>query len=123
MRGLDEWLSPARVQKPAYSPASASNKNYGDICFADFEPDTGTGRTLRNDDFDCHAGAYFRRAFISRCLKPGLLREFNIKHVRGILLFGPPGTGKTLIARQISNVLKSREPVIINGPEVMNSFI
>ncbi len=25
MRGLDEWLSPARVQKPAYSPASASN--------------------------------------------------------------------------------------------------
>jgi len=26
MRDLDEWLSPARVQKPAYSPASASNK-------------------------------------------------------------------------------------------------
>jgi hypothetical protein len=26
MRGLDEWLSPARVQKPAYSPASANNR-------------------------------------------------------------------------------------------------
>jgi hypothetical protein len=26
MRGLDEWLSPARVQKPAYSPASANYK-------------------------------------------------------------------------------------------------
>ena len=26
MRGPDEWLSPARVQKPAYSPASANSK-------------------------------------------------------------------------------------------------
>ena len=24
MCGLDEWLSPARVQKPAYNPASAN---------------------------------------------------------------------------------------------------
>ena len=27
MCGLDEWLSPARVQKPAYSPASAKSSN------------------------------------------------------------------------------------------------
>lgn len=65
----------------------------------------------------------FRRAFISRCLSENLLRELNIKHIRGVLLYGPPGTGKTLIARQISTLLKSVEPVIINGPEVMNSLV
>jgi len=47
----------------------------------------------------------------------------GIQHVKGILLFGPPGTGKTLIARQIGKMLNSREPKIINGPEVLNKFV
>ena len=65
----------------------------------------------------------FRRAFLSRCLSPELLKEFNVKHVRGILLYGPPGTGKTLIARQFGKLLKGREPKVVNGPEIINSYV
>ena len=38
----------------------------------------------------------------------------------GILLFGPPGTGKTLMARKIGQMLNSREPKIVNGPEILD---
>ena len=41
----------------------------------------------------------FRRAFVSRVYPPEIREEFDLKHVKGILLFGPPGTGKTLMAR------------------------
>src|SRR6478609_9652818 len=46
-----------------------------------------------------------------------------MKHCRGILLYGPPGTGKTLMARQIGKMLNAREPIIVNGPEVLNKFV
>ena len=45
------------------------------------------------------------------------------KHVRGILLHGPPGTGKTLMARQIGTMLNAREPIIVNGPEILNKYV
>ena len=47
----------------------------------------------------------------------------GISHVKGILLFGPPGTGKTLMARQIGKMLNARDPIIVNGPEVLNKFV
>lgn len=65
----------------------------------------------------------FRRAFASRIFPPGLIEKLGINHVKGILLYGPPGTGKTLIARQIGKMLNSREPKVINGPEVLNKFV
>lgn len=65
----------------------------------------------------------FRKAFASRLLPLGLMEQLGIVHVKGLLLFGPPGTGKTLIARQIGKMLNSREPKIINGPEVLNKFV
>ena len=43
--------------------------------------------------------------------------------MKGILLYGPPGTGKTLMARQIGKMLNSREPKIINGPQVLDKYV
>ncbi|KAI5797631.1 P-loop containing nucleoside triphosphate hydrolase protein [Geopyxis carbonaria] len=65
----------------------------------------------------------FRRAFASRQFPPGLVQKMGIQHVKGILLYGPPGTGKTLIARQIGKALESREPKVVNGPEILNKFV
>lgn len=65
----------------------------------------------------------FRRAFASRLLPPQFAQSIGAEHVRGILLYGPPGTGKTLIARQIGKMLLSREPKIVNGPEVLNKYV
>nr|CEL65248.1 TPA: N-ethylmaleimide-sensitive factor, putative [Neospora caninum Liverpool] len=65
----------------------------------------------------------FRRAFASRIFPPAVVQEMGIKHVRGMLLYGPPGTGKTLIARQIGKSLRAREPVIVNGPEILNKYV
>ena len=35
----------------------------------------------------------------------------------------PPGTGKTLMARQIGKMLNSREPKIVNGPEILDKYV
>ncbi|XJO78664.1 hypothetical protein BDV3_003069 [Batrachochytrium dendrobatidis] len=65
----------------------------------------------------------FRRAFVSRIFPPAIVEQLGIQHVKGILLYGPPGTGKTLMARQIGKMLNSNEPLIVNGPEVLNKFV
>ena len=65
----------------------------------------------------------FRRAFASRRFPPGVLAKYGISHVKGLLLYGPPGTGKTLIARQLAKALRSKEPKIVNGPEIMNKYV
>ena len=65
----------------------------------------------------------FRRAFMSRTTSPSLVKNLGMRHVKGILLYGPPGTGKTLMARQIAQMLNSREPKIVNGPEILNKYV
>lgn len=65
----------------------------------------------------------FRRAFASRVFPQEFVEQIGAQHVKGILLFGPPGTGKTLMARTIGKMLNSREPQIINGPEILNKFV
>lgn len=65
----------------------------------------------------------FRRAFASRRFPPSVLAKYGISHVKGLLLYGPPGTGKTLIARQLAKALRSKEPKIVNGPEIMNKYV
>jgi vesicle-fusing ATPase len=72
---------------------------------------------------DREFSAIFRRAFASRIFPPSIVEKLGIQHVKGILLYGPPGTGKTLMARQIAKMLHAREPVIVNGPEVLNKFV
>lgn len=65
----------------------------------------------------------FRRAFASRVFPPEVIQQLDMKHVRGILLFGPPGTGKTLMARQIGKMLNAREPKIVNGPQILDKYV
>jgi len=72
---------------------------------------------------DDQFGEIFRRAFTSRVFPSDVIEKMGIKHVKGVLLFGPPGTGKTLIARKIGEMLDSKEPKIVNGPEILNKFV
>ena len=72
---------------------------------------------------DKEFNAIFRRAFASRVFPAEIVEQLGLKHVRGILLYGPPGTGKTLMARQIGTMLNSREPKIINGPQILDKYV
>lgn len=65
----------------------------------------------------------FRRAFASRILHPRLVQKFEIKHQKGIILYGPPGCGKTLLARSLCKILNTREPNIVNGPDILNKYV
>merc|ERR1719187_734759 len=72
---------------------------------------------------DREFNAIFRRAFASRVFPPEVMEQLGCKHVKGILLYGPPGTGKTLMARTIGQMLNSREPKIVNGPEILDKYV
>ena len=80
-----------------------------------------SGKKLVRDS--CEQTNSFRRAFASRVFPPEIMEQLGCKHVKGILLFGPPGTGKTLMARQIGKMLNSREPKIVNGPQILDKYV
>lgn len=65
----------------------------------------------------------FRRAFAPRVAPPAVLQRMGIKPVKGLLLYGPPGTGKTLMARQIGQMLNGKDPVVVNGPEILDKYV
>ena len=121
-RGILTRHTPITFYKDAKSPiklkGSARRPAANSIIAPDFKfEDMGIG------GLDTEFSAIFRRAFASRIFPPGLIEKLGIQHVKGILLYGPPGTGKTLIARQIGKMLNSREPKVINGPEVLNKYV
>lgn len=84
-----------------------------DFCFQDL----GVG------GLDAEFKTLFRRAFASRIFPAAVCKKAGIVHTRGILLHGPPGTGKTLMARQIGKMLRAREPLVVNGPEVLSRYV
>ena len=65
----------------------------------------------------------YRRVFASRRMPPKMVKELEIQHVRGILLYGPPGCGKTLLARQLGKLLGCTTTTIVNGPELLNMYV
>ena len=65
----------------------------------------------------------FRRAFSLRLLSEETLTKMGVQHIKGIILYGHPGCGKTLIARKIGQILNCEEPIIVNGPELLNKYV
>jgi vesicle-fusing ATPase len=79
--------------------------------------------TMGIGGMDTQFANIFRRAFAPRVAPPAILAKMGIKPVKGILLYGPPGTGKTLMARQIGQMLNGKEPVVVNGPEILDKYV
>jgi transitional endoplasmic reticulum ATPase len=82
--------------------ASAPNEKFSDI--GDYE---ATKKELKD-------------AIISPIEDKAVSRAYNIKPVKGVLLFGPPGTGKTLLMRAIANDIRAgfylvRTPNLVSG--------
>lgn len=65
----------------------------------------------------------FRRIFASRMLSQQMIKEMNINHLRGMLIYGPPGCGKTLLARKLIKLLNCKTCKIVNGPELLNMYV
>lgn len=65
----------------------------------------------------------FKIALSTRAIDQNLVDKMEIQHVKGVLLYGPPGTGKTLIARNISRLISTVKPIIVNGPELLNKYV
>jgi vesicle-fusing ATPase len=64
-----------------------------------------------------------RTVFASRLMKPELFQKYGIRHKKGLILYGPSGTGKTKFARVIGKILNTREPKIVNGPEILDKYV
>lgn len=53
---------------------------------------------------------------------PEVLKHFDIKPPKGLLLHGPPGNGKTMIARAVSYSMGAKF-ISIEGPELMSKYV
>lgn len=51
------------------------------------------------------------------------LESLGLTAVRGLLLYGPPGCGKTALAREISKVLRARDPKVVSAPELLDRWV
>ena len=63
------------------------------------------------------------RIFKSRQIKPELIKRYNLKFSKGLILHGPPGTGKTFLARNLSKCIKHSSLQVINGSEILSKYI
>ena len=88
-----------------------------------FNENTFDFKNLDIGGLNSELSTIFRRVFASRVLPASLIEKLDIKHPKGVIFYGPPGTGKTLTARNLSKSLKAKSIQIINGPELINSYV
>jgi transitional endoplasmic reticulum ATPase len=53
---------------------------------------------------------------------PAIFRQFGIKPVKGVLLYGPPGCGKTLLAKAVATESEANF-ITVRGPEVLSMWV
>jgi len=122
IRGVLMKESQILVTKPNESTLNLKGSQKNRPAMAIIQPDFKF-EDLGIGGLDKEFSAIFRRAFASRIFPPSIVEKLGIQHCKGILLYGPPGTGKTLMARQIGKMLNAREPIIVNGPEILNKYV